>query len=91
MYRLKNSKAYAHGCYIRPTNKDLWRLITRLAGESGKSISLFVNDSLFHYLTGERNAKRNLQQKKENQGKARKNYQAGNTNRNLSRGRSAIH
>lgn len=44
MYRIKGSKAYSHGCYIRPGGYiELWRDIARLAKEAEVSVSEFVS------------------------------------------------
>lgn len=47
MYRIKGSKAFSHGCYIRPGGYiELWRDITRLAKEHDVSVSEYVSHTM---------------------------------------------
>lgn len=53
MYRLRGSKAYAHGCYIRPGEYvELWREVKYQARTLNISVSEFVSHSMHLFMTG---------------------------------------
>lgn len=52
MYRLKKSKAYSHGNYIRPNYISVWFEAYWQAAKLGVSLSEFISHALYVFMTG---------------------------------------